>query len=89
MCPRLPWWLLIALACGANLLLASFVVPNPQTCTGCGEGVVLILVFASPVIAAIVIFSSVKAMRAWRLETLISLALAAIFVIMASYFYVR
>jgi hypothetical protein len=36
-----------------------------------------------------VIFSSVKAMRAWRLETLISLALAAIFVIMASYFYVR
>jgi hypothetical protein len=89
MAPRVLWWILIALALGLVYLLAPFVFPSRQPCTGCGEGVVLATVFASPVIAAIAIFSSVRATRAFRFEMSIGLILAAVFIGMASFFYLR
>jgi hypothetical protein len=80
---------LIALASGLVYLLASFVFPSRQSCSGCGEGVLLTLVFASPVIFAIAVFSSVRAMRAFRFEMSIGLSLAGVFIGMASFSYLR
>jgi hypothetical protein len=89
MIPRVLWWLFIVLASGLVYLLASFVFPSRQPCTGCGEGVVLTIVFASPVVAGIAIFSSVRAMRAFRLEMCVGVLVAATLIALASYFYWR
>jgi diacylglycerol kinase len=89
MIPRLLWWLLIALAAGLLYLLASFVFHGSAACADCGEGVVLTLIYASPVIAGIAIFSSVRQMRAFRIELWTGVVLATAFVFLASYSYLR
>ena len=80
------WWLWIAMLLGLFCILSDY-IPAPPTCTGCGQGVVITIYLALPVVLAIVTFTFVRAARIYRLESLVAWALLTMFTLTIARFY--
>jgi hypothetical protein len=88
---RIIWWLLLLASAALTYLLVYYVAGflAHAGCTECGEGTWLSVAFLFPFAAAIVVFCSVGATRAFRVERALGLLILAVAVVSLAAFLVN